>query len=67
MNRSPTIGEHGKRRRRRDRHSAIHINLTEIKDLMEDVVRNLKTKDGQVIIGFYSLLYSFHFCYIWFR
>ena len=40
-----------------------HINLTEIEDLMEDVGKKLITKDGQVVIEFYSLLYSFNFCY----
>ena len=67
VNRTSTVSDNWIRRRRVDRHAAAPINLTEIKYLMEDVVRNQKTKDGQVIIGFYSLLYSFHFCYIWFR
>ena len=65
MNRTSTVGYN--RRRRVDRHTGANINLTEIRDLMEDVGRNLKTKDGQVINGFYSLLYLFDFCYTWFR
>ena len=63
VNRTSTIGDNGRRRRRGDRPAAARINLTEIEDLMEDVGKNLITKDGQVVIEFYSLLYLFNFCY----
>ena len=67
VKRFPTVGDNGRRRRRGDRPSAAHINLTEMEDLMEGVGRNLITKDRQVIIEFYSLLYLFDFCYTWLR
>ena len=67
LNRTSTVGDNRRRGRRVDRHTAAHINLTEIKDLIEDVGGNLITKDGHIIIGFCSLLYSFNFCYTWFR
>ena len=67
VNRTSTVGDIGRRRKRVDRHTAAHIKLTEIKDLIKDVRRNLITKDRHDIIGFRSLLYSFNFCYTWFR